>query len=261
MSQPSLNWLALSKKLNKGKPVAPKKSVVRKKSSKVQKPAVQKRITTKTVQPEPTVVDNSRFFSTLYNEHSIRPHADLLRVRVTLVLTQKEAKGRYLAMDCEFVGVGPKGSKSALARVSIVNYYGVVIYDHYVRPDEYVTDWRTWVSGIEPRHMRSAVSTMDARKAVQNLVDGVIVIGHAIHNDLRVLDIQVNRRNIRDTSTLRRFKEELKSRTVGLKLLVKYYVGDGGENFQHGQHSSVEDARATMLMYKMFKNEFERARD
>ena len=33
--------------------------------------------------------------------------------------------GRYLALDCEMVGVGPEGREDALARVSLVNFDGL----------------------------------------------------------------------------------------------------------------------------------------
>ena len=58
--------------------------------------------------------------------------------------------GKYIAMDCEMVGVGRDGAESALARVSIVNYNGEQVYDSYVLPKEQVVDWRTAVSGIRP---------------------------------------------------------------------------------------------------------------
>jgi RNA exonuclease 4 len=55
------------------------------------------------------------------------------------------------------VGVGDRPryrrERSALARVSVVNYDGETLYDTYVRPMEPVTNWRTPVSGIKPRHM------------------------------------------------------------------------------------------------------------
>ncbi|KAI9472213.1 MAG: hypothetical protein EXX96DRAFT_455889, partial [Benjaminiella poitrasii] len=63
--------------------------------------------------------------------------------------------GKYVAIDCEMVGVGPGGIDSALARVSIVNYNGAVVLDCYVKPQEKVTDYRTKVSGIEPHHIES----------------------------------------------------------------------------------------------------------
>lgn len=51
------------------------------------------------------------------------------------------------------VGVGPDGEESALARVSLVNYNGAVLMDDFVKPQERVTDFRTAVSGITPKHL------------------------------------------------------------------------------------------------------------
>jgi hypothetical protein len=51
------------------------------------------------------------------------------------------------------VGVGPDGEESALARVSLVNYNGALLLDEYVKPLERVTDFRTAVSGITPKHL------------------------------------------------------------------------------------------------------------
>jgi RNA exonuclease 4 len=62
--------------------------------------------------------------------------------------------GKYLAIDCEMVGVGYKGSRSVLARVSLVNFYGKVVLDEYCQPQEEVTDYRTWVSGVNASHLR-----------------------------------------------------------------------------------------------------------
>ncbi|KOM43524.1 hypothetical protein LR48_Vigan05g112800 [Vigna angularis] len=58
-----------------------------------------------------------------------------------------------VAMDCEMVGVG-QGNKSALGRVTLVNKWGNVIYDEFVRPMERVVDFRTKISGIRPRDLR-----------------------------------------------------------------------------------------------------------
>jgi RNA exonuclease 4 len=58
------------------------------------------------------------------------------------------------------VGVGPEGEESALARVSLVNYNGAVLMDEYVKPMERVTDFRTAVSGITPKHLVSGTLRM-----------------------------------------------------------------------------------------------------
>ena len=64
-------------------------------------------------------------------------------------LSKFKGETPYVALDCEMVGVEPNNT-DALARVSIVNYNGHVLYDKYVRPSGYITDFRTWVSGITP---------------------------------------------------------------------------------------------------------------
>ena len=51
------------------------------------------------------------------------------------------------------VGVGPNGSESSLARVSLVNFHGAVILDEFVRQRERVTDYRTLVSGVRETDM------------------------------------------------------------------------------------------------------------
>ena len=45
---------------------------------------------------------------------------------------------RVVGMDCEMVGVGTAGQESILARVSIVNHFGHVLYDKFVAPREKV---------------------------------------------------------------------------------------------------------------------------
>ena len=55
------------------------------------------------------------------------------------------------------VGVGINASESSLARVSLVNYHGVVIMDEYVRQRERVVDYRTRWSGIRASNMINGV--------------------------------------------------------------------------------------------------------
>ena len=51
------------------------------------------------------------------------------------------------------VGVGPEGSETSLARVSLVNYHGAIILDEFVRQRERVVDYRTVVSGVRAADM------------------------------------------------------------------------------------------------------------
>ena len=70
----------------------------------------------------------------------------------------KDIKAKYVGIDCEMVGIGPEGKQSALARVSIVDFDGNILYDEYVRPPSYVTDFRTQWSGIRKKDLRQGTA-------------------------------------------------------------------------------------------------------
>ncbi|KAG7807440.1 hypothetical protein KL921_004198 [Ogataea angusta] len=168
---------------------------------------------------------------------------------------RKKEVGKYLAMDCEFVGAGEQGESSILARVSLVNYHGITVYDTFVHPTEKVTDWRTHVSGVTPAHMKNAVSFKEAQKKVSDLLDGRILVGHDVGHDLDALMLSHPRFMIRDTAKHTPFRKKYAAgKTPSLKKLSKEILG---VEIQLGQHSSVEDARATMMIYKSAKAEFE----
>ena len=61
---------------------------------------------------------------------------------------------QYVGLDCEMVGLGDNGKKSALARACLVDYDGNVIYDNFVRPKGFVTDFRTKYSGVRKKDLR-----------------------------------------------------------------------------------------------------------
>lgn len=105
-----------------------------------------------------------------------------------------------VAIDCEMVGVGKNRSRSILARVAIVDEYGTCLFDSYVRPTEPITDYRTRWSGIRASDLVGAPSFDTVRQRVVQLIRGRILIGHAIFNDLNVLNITHPPALIRDTA-------------------------------------------------------------
>jgi len=164
--------------------------------------------------------------------------------------------GRYVAMDCEMVGVGPNPNKeSALARVSIVNFNGDQIYDSYVRPKEEVTDWRTAVSGILPKHMVEARSLEEVQADVTKILENKVLVGHAIRNDLDALLLSHPKRDIRDTARYAPYRKLAGGGSPRLKILASELLG---LEIQTGEHSSIEDARACMLLFRRDKDAFER---
>jgi RNA exonuclease 4 len=166
---------------------------------------------------------------------------------------------KYIALDCEMVGTGPEPDKdSALARVSAVNYHGHQVYDSYVQVKVPVTDYRTAVSGIESKHLRRDVARpfKEVQNDVKILLDGRILVGHAVKNDLDALILKHDKRYIRDTSKYSKFRElaNIPGRTPALKTLAEKLLG---VQIQIGAHSSVEDARATMALFRLEKDGFD----
>ncbi|MCJ1409323.1 3'-5' exonuclease [Ptychographa xylographoides] len=175
---------------------------------------------------------------------------------INIGLSPTVEAGKYIALDCEMVGVGPTPqTDSALARVSLVNYHGEQLYDSFVLPKEAVTDYRTHVSGITPQLLQTARSFEEVQKDVAELMDGKILVGHGIRNDLEALMLGHPRRDIRDTSRHPAFRALAKGRTPALKKLAKEILG---VEIQEGEHSSVVDARATMLLFRREKEGFEK---
>ncbi|KAI5284988.1 3'-5' exonuclease, partial [Ascosphaera acerosa] len=154
------------------------------------------------------------------------------------------------------VGVGPHPDRaSSLARVSVVNYEGEQVYDSYVAQQEAVTDWRTAVSGIAPRHMAAARPFAAVQRDVAALLAGRVLVGHAVRNDLAVLMLGHPRRDIRDTSRHPPYRALAGGGSPRLKVLAAELLG---VDIQGAAHSSVEDARATMMLYRRDKEAFER---
>eukprot|EP00039_Didymoeca_costata_P023252 m.6490 g.6490 ORF g.6490 m.6490 type:complete len:337 (-) comp3538_c0_seq1:67-1077(-) len=162
---------------------------------------------------------------------------------------------KEVALDCEMVGTGAEGASSILARCSIVNRYGHVLYDSYVRPKEKVTDYRTWVSGIVPKNLskQNAKDFETVQKEVSSILKGKILVGHALEHDFKVLLLDHPRKSIRDTAKFKPFRKYAGGRTPGLKKLCLVLLG---LSIQTGEHSSVEDAQATMAIYRKHRTEW-----
>ncbi|KIW21086.1 hypothetical protein PV08_01665 [Exophiala spinifera] len=186
-----------------------------------------------------------------------RPSDRTFSDKVNAGLSKSVEIGKYIAIDCEMVGVGPHPDReSALARVSIVNYNGDQVYDSYVLPQETVTDWRTFVSGVEPKHMKYARSFQEAQADVAKIMHGRVLIGHHISHDLNALKLSHPQRDIRDTARHAPYKRIHGGNGYPrLKMLASELLGF---EIQEGEHSSIEDARACMLLFRRDKAAFER---
>jgi len=176
-------------------------------------------------------------------------------------------KERYVAIDCEMVGIGTSGAKSALARASAVDWDGNILLDTFVRVPERVTDFRTFVSGVRPKdiHVKNenAMNHSEVREAMEKLLIGKILVGHALKNDLSVLMISHPRSETRDTAKYKPLMRPSgraggKMRPRKLRDLVAENVGMEIQKKGSGGHDSVEDARASMELFKCVRVRWEK---
>jgi RNA exonuclease 4 len=132
-----------------------------------------------------------------------------------------------------------------LARCSIVNSEGQVLYDKYVRSMEPVTDYRTHVSGIEPHHISAdnphAIDLQVCRAEVTQLLAGRVLIGHSLKNDLDALMLSHPPELIRDTATYKAFCPH---RPRSLRVLVQEHLH---LEIHQNSHDSVSAGSCCLL--------------
>lgn len=149
------------------------------------------------------------------------------------------------------------GIDDMLARVSIVNQNGQILMDKYVKPTEPVVDYRTKYSGIRPQDIVNAEEFEKVQDEVIDLLEGKVIVGHAVHNDFRVLYIKHPSKLLRDTSKFKPLARLVGTHggTPSLRKLTKVLLG---KDIQDGEHDSVEDARAAMDIYNKTSVEWEK---
>ncbi|KIK05496.1 hypothetical protein K443DRAFT_130332 [Laccaria amethystina LaAM-08-1] len=168
---------------------------------------------------------------------------------------------QFLAISCSNVGVGPGGTTSMLARVSIVNYKGSTVFDHYVAPTmQVVTDYRSVTTGICESDLYSADAWAFnvVQQYVANLIKGKVLVGHGIWNDLSVLGIPHPAVSTRDVALYQPFRNALRSphQIIGLQTLAWQLLC---RRCQEGQLHPLENARVALDLYRSHADEWESA--
>ncbi|KAI0401826.1 ribonuclease H-like domain-containing protein [Xylaria palmicola] len=179
------------------------------------------------------------------------------RRRVNEGLAPGVEVGKYIAIDCEMVGTGPTGQDHMLARASCIDFHGKQVYDSFVIPRERVTDYRTAITGITPSTLRAPAARPfeDVQAIVADLLKGRILVGHDLRHDLAALELSHPMPQIRDTARHSSFRQYGHGPKPALRVLAREVLGI--DDFQKGRHSSVEDARVAMLLFRTKKSEFD----
>jgi RNA exonuclease 4 len=176
----------------------------------------------------------------------------------------KKAHKNIIALDCEMVGVGEYGLDSALARVTLVDWNGGVVYDEFVKPLEPVVDYRTFVSGITEEMLNDrGLDLAEVQSRVSELLEGKVLVGHALKNDLQALSIAHPWQLTRDTAKYEPFMHiRANGRAYPRKLRDLCVEFLDREIQTYGTpHCPVEDAKAALDLYKSTKQKWELVMD
>ncbi|KAK1093346.1 hypothetical protein LTR48_002541 [Friedmanniomyces endolithicus] len=187
----------------------------------------------------------------------------LSRTRALQIEPRFELVTSIIALDCEFQKVYVEALRKhqhRVGRISIVNYFGQIIYDVFAYYDEEPgktialppADLNLGVYWRDLWPENGARPISEVENNVRNILRRAkIVVGHAIANDIKVFSEGVfDRVAVRDTQLHEPWRKEYgkapqhlpKLAVLACYLLRKHIQGD--------EHSSVEDARATMLLFR-----------
>lgn len=153
-----------------------------------------------------------------------------------------------VALDCEMVEVDH--TSDALARISIVNYNGHILLDTFVKPKGTITNYRSWVSGVYPHSMKTAIPYDEVREKAIEIMKDKVIVGHSLKHDFKVLNWEPMQHNVRDLITFKRFQDEGKHPKSLKKLTLEFLE----KHIQTAAHSSVVDARAALGCYRVVEN-------
>jgi RNA exonuclease 4 len=176
-----------------------------------------------------------------------------------------EVQAQYVALDCEMVGVESEDGgheASSVARVTIVGWDGTILFDEFVKQDQKVVDYRTFVSGVTETDLQDASMTLqDIRRCVMNVISDKVLVGHALKNDLRALGITHPWYATRDTAKYEPFMQVRFDDGIlwprKLRDLVHEQL-DRDIQIPGRPHSAYEDAVAAMDLYRLVRTKWEK---
>ncbi|CAD7000409.1 putative exonuclease GOR [Ceratitis capitata] len=183
------------------------------------------------------------------------PYNDFVYTQPGFDAQTTNVASKVYALDCEMVFTG-RGLE--VARVTVVDWNGQLIYDHFVQPIGAVVDYNTRFSGItagdlsrkENKYLKSLT---EVQKDLLKLITAdTILIGHGLENDLSVL--RMVHKRIVDTSY--EFPHPLGfPYRCSLKSLSKKYLKWDIQGSDVG-HNSLEDSIACLELMKWKVNKF-----
>ncbi|KFM64131.1 Exonuclease GOR, partial [Stegodyphus mimosarum] len=185
-----------------------------------------------------------------YHVSFLRPFQDVHFVQTECKInSRRDALTNVFALDCE-MAFTTKGME--VVRVTLVNVYGIVVYDSYVKPEHQILDYNTAYSGVNRNNLDGVDTTLQrVQSFLLNLLNkDSILVGHGLANDL--LGLNLIHESVVDTSCLFPHDRGFPYKH-SLKHLAAIHLGKSIQVSWRG-HNSIEDAKTCMelLLWKIY---------
>ena len=171
---------------------------------------------------------------------------DIVETRARPAALGPEPPARHvLALDCEMCQTA---YGLEVARVSVVDATGALLYDTTVLPTHPVTDHLTRYSGITAEILARTTTTLaDVRETLlaQYIFCSTVLVGHGLENDLAKLHIA--HRRVVDTAVL---YGRLSGGKYKLRELTRHFLHRDIQ-VEGAPHDSTEDARACLDLVRL----------
>ena len=135
------------------------------------------------------------------------------------------------------------------ATVGIVNYWGDVAWYARIRhqPGSFIVNHHTYaINGFKPWSLKNGHELDWVREQVRRQLTGKLVIACDAPADFRALGLNPEHFDVYD---IQQFWRDANGRKYGLKNIYTHYFPED-QSFQQGVHDAVEDARATMRIFR-----------
>jgi len=181
---------------------------------------------------------------------------------------EPEVSPSAVAIDCEMV-LGPE-RKHVLAHIAIVDFDGNQLYNKYVIPIggiNSITDYLTPFSGITKNLLENknskALPFETVKSEVHAILQDKLIVGHGLINDFKVLDYTPDDDSVWDTTVINGYMKnhptnigllegsKRRRQAKKLKILAKEIANNNIQMPGKMGHSPLEDARASMNLYRI----------
>ncbi|KAK7331019.1 hypothetical protein VNO77_25228 [Canavalia gladiata] len=150
-----------------------------------------------------------------------------------------------VAVDCEMVLC--EDGTEAVVKVCVVDQNLEVKLHELVKPDKGIADYRTEITGVSSQDLEAVTCSLaDIQKSMKKMLSkGTILVGHSLHNDLRVLKLDHIR--VVDTSYIFQFLDGSIHRRPSLNGLCQAVLGYDVRE-KGAPHNCLDDACAAMKL-------------